>query len=119
MKKIGARPGDEGVRGFTLPEHTEQSLTPEEAAEAIARKFSVVSKEYDPLDIHTLSNRGQNKILSESASLDAPKLSVEEVLKGFKRRKTKMSSIPGDIPPMIKKNSYQKWMLQLLISLMP
>ena len=54
LKKMGARPGDCGEEGsFTLTQHIDENLTPQQSAERFADYFSAISQEYLPLNIQS------------------------------------------------------------------
>ena len=100
LKVLGARPGEDENKTFSLASHA--NLSAEESAELIAAKFSEVSQEISPLDLSSLPARVKNK-LENIDTQNIPNVSPLEVFQKFQKRKLKNSTIPGDIPPRIKK----------------
>ena len=66
LKKVGARPGEDS-NTFTIPSHIESNLTAKQSADAIADKFSDVSKEIEALNIENLPIRVKEKLEEDDA----------------------------------------------------
>ena len=64
-KWISARPWEDDCATFTLPEHLDENLTPEQSAERIARYLSKISQEYKPIEEDTLSPQLQSRLDNE------------------------------------------------------
>ena len=64
LKKIGARPGENNKIPFSLPEH--ENMTNQEICNDLAKFFSQISQEYDPLNQDLLPERVRNKLNSEN-----------------------------------------------------
>ena len=90
-----ARPGENNTTTFTLPSHIERGLSELESAEEVCTFFSLISQEYDPLNIDTLPDRVKIKILYDSC--DHLSVSEHEIYNDIKHSK-KTFSVPGDIP---------------------
>ena len=81
----------------------ELNLQPDVAAERIAQHFSTISKEFPPIDAYSLPQRVKEKIFHPEVSKSAPHIEEFEVYEMFKKRGFKQSSVPGDIPSILKK----------------
>ena len=97
LKKMGAKPGEfEENSTFTLPEH--ENLTSLEAANRIAEHFSKISREYPPLNVHTLPDRVSHKIENPESENLAPVIYEHEVFKRICQANKPKSGVPGDLP---------------------
>ena len=98
LKKLGARPGDtEDASSFTLPNHTEANLSPQQSADSIAKYFASVSQEYEPLNIDSLPAHVQ-RLLSQPVDLSQiPQLSDYQVWEKMKQARVAQSQVNGDI----------------------
>ena len=103
VKKLGARLGECQSSTFTLPKHSSNNLTELEAAEEIAKHFSTISKEFPPIDEDRLPERVQTKVKKTGVMEEAPVIEAFQVYENMKKRKVKTSSVPGDLPPKLKK----------------
>ena len=101
IKKIGDRLGENKMNNFIVPKYEEQNLNPKECANLIAQHFSSISQEYTPIKVDLLPDRVKQKILSNQGN--PPVIEPHKVYEKFKSRKFKLSSIPGDIPPKLKR----------------
>ena len=100
LKKMGAPPGQlESATTFTLDSH--ENLTVEQAAENIAKHFSKISQEFDPLNIDHLPERVQDKLKSPESESKVPFLSTFEVYKTIMAAKKPKSGVPSDLPSKI------------------
>ena len=97
---MSARPGEDDSATFTLPEHLDENLTPEQSAERIASYFSKISQEYKPIEEDTLSTELQLKLDNEVCH--HPAVREEDIYKNMLEAK-KTDSVPGDIPATILK----------------
>ena len=91
---MGAQPGDcLDSNSFTLPSH--ENLSEQESAEKIANHFAAISQEFPPLNIASLPNHVQTKLLDN----DPPPL-VSEYDTHCKIRTSKKpkSGVPNDLP---------------------
>ena len=96
---MGAQPGDCGDGGsFSLQNHLDANMTPEQCTEAIADHFSRISQEYPPLNVASLPLRVQNKLKQPINPSEIPQLTVEAVYEKIKQSKKSKSAVPGDIP---------------------
>ena len=103
VKKLGARLGECQNSTFTLPRHSANNLTELEAAEEIAKHFSTLSKEFPPIDEDRLPERVQKKMKEPGVMEEAPVIEAFQVYENMKKRKAKTASVPGDLPPKLKK----------------
>ena len=103
IKVIGSRIDESPSQTFSIPEFIEENISPTDAAERIASHFSSISKEYPPLNVHTLPERVRAKILAPDVMKKAPKIEQFEVYEKFLKRKNKNNCVPGDIPSKLKK----------------
>ena len=103
IKKMGSREGECDRPDFILPEHLELNLSPKESCEKIARFFSSISQEYQPVNINLLPNRVQEKLLIPDVMKNAPFIETYKVYNRIKSAKKTKSCVPGDIPPKILK----------------
>ena len=63
LKNLGAQPGDTtDNNAFSLTNHEEENLSPQQSAERIAAHFSAISQEFAPLDTSSLPTRVKNKL---------------------------------------------------------
>ena len=108
LKTLGARPGEETHGTFDIPAHVEKNLTAKEAAEEIACKFSEISNELEPLNLPSLPERVRSKLQSIDEE-NIPILEPETVYMKMRQRKMKKSTVPGDLPPRLKKE-YGPWL---------
>ena len=77
LKRLGARPGDcDETNEFVIPSHT--NLTSDECAEQIANHFSLISQEFDPLDVMTLPARVNVKV-NDISSKSLPSIHFQDV----------------------------------------
>ena len=77
LKRMGAQLGDCQDEGaFSLQNHIEANMSPEESAESIANHFSKISQEYSPLNEANLPPRVLEKI-------NLP-INIEELLNSLK-----------------------------------
>ena len=79
----------------------EKNLSTKECANLIAKYFSSISQEYEPINLQTLPERVKIKMQSEKQKV--PHIEAYEVLLKFRSRKFKMSSVDGDVPPKLKR----------------
>ena len=100
IKILGDRLGETSVKKFTIPKYVDQNFTPKECADLIARHFSSISQEYAPINVEKLPDRVKLKLNTET---DIPYIEPHQVYQKFRSRKFKMSSVPGDLPPKIKR----------------
>ena len=99
LKRIGVQPGDCQDEGtFSLQNHNEANMSPEEVAESIANHFSKISQEYSPLNEANLPPRVREKINQPINIEELPKLTEIQVLEKIKKANKPKSIIPGDIP---------------------
>ena len=106
IKKVGERLGECNEKGFTIPSHAEKGLSKEEEANKIANYFSQISREFEPININRFPQRVKEKLLDKDILNNAKIIEDFEVYEKFKSRKLKRSSVPGDIPPVLKKEFY-------------
>ena len=103
LKKMGAQPGECGGQGgFTLTEHLEQNLTPEESLERIVKYFSDLSCQHPPLNIEMLPHRVQQKLNSDISTDDLPVISAHDIWQIQKGIKKTQSAVPGELPPRLR-----------------
>ena len=76
LRKVGVRPGENIDNTFTLPSHSESHLSAGESVELIADHFSLISQNYDPIN---LDNFPPNM----KEALKKPCLSVVPVLEEY------------------------------------
>ena len=99
---MGAQPGDCSEDGtFTLLNHMENNITPEQCTERIAQHFSNISQEYPPLDINTLPQDVKDKLMTQHNPDEVPLITPVEVYEKIKRSKKPNSQVPGDLPKTI------------------
>ena len=103
IKEAGSRLGECQKSSFSVSSHVELNLQPDVAAERIAQHFSTISKEFPPIDAYSLPQRVKEKIFHPEVSKSAPHIEEYEVYEMFKKRGFKQSSVPGDIPSILKK----------------
>ena len=96
---MGAQPGDcvDG-NSFTLPNHENENLSDEEAAESIADHFASISQEYPPLEINNLPGRVQTKLKCEDSP---PLISDYEAYRKIRAAKKPRSGVPNDLPKKV------------------
>ena len=103
IKEAGAKPGEVEKQSISLANHIDQNLTDHQSAEKIAQYFSSISREYPPLDVNNLPPRVKARMEDSEAYKEAKNVFPHEILEVYKKRKPKKSSVPGDIPRVIKK----------------
>ena len=100
IRKLGARPGEQVPRTFTLPSHDDRNLSAQESAEILADHFAIISQEYDPVRIESFPPRLKVKLLNPDLQ-NIPKLEEYEVFRRLRRSKKPNSVVPGDLPKKI------------------
>ena len=100
IRKLGARPGEQVPRTFTLPSHADRNLSAQESAEILADHFAIISQEYDPVNIERFPPRLKVKLLNPDLQ-NIPKLEEYEVFRRLRRSKKPNSVVPGDLPKKI------------------
>ena len=98
LKRLGMRPGDDPHETFTLPDHVDAILLPEESVELVAQHFSSISQEYAPLDISTLPPNIQDYLKKVDQHSAAQLLSAAEVLARILKAKKPRGIVSGDLP---------------------
>ena len=103
LRRMGNPPGgveDEG--SFSLQNHAAENMSPEESIEKIADFFSLISQEYEALNINLLPERVKVKLRSDSIDqVLAPQLSEQVVWEEIKKSKKTNSMVPGDVPKSV------------------
>ena len=95
-------PGDCQQGGsFQLVNHFNKNLTIEESKERFVEHFAVVSQEFGALNVEKMSSDIKQSINEDSMS--KPILTEFEVWEILKNMKTTKSSVPGDVPPKLRK----------------
>ena len=94
---MGAKLGDNIDSDLNLPCH--EGMSSFEITNNISNHFSKISKEYEPLDVTSLSTEIQNKLSIDPNEI--PQISEFEVYKKILSSKTPNSSLPYDIPKRI------------------
>ena len=80
MRRMGSRPGDCDDEGsFTLTEHINSNLTPQQSVEKIAQYFSAISQEYPPLVFINLPQHVQLKLSQNINICDIPVIEPYQV----------------------------------------
>ena len=98
VKLLTARPGETPTSTFSLPKHVEENLTALESSNAICEYFSKISQEYTPLNVESLPDHVQHKLVNDECN--HPHLADHIVFEGLMKGK-KTCSVPGDIPAKI------------------
>ena len=62
LKETRARPGEEKESSLKIQTHIEEDLSPEASANRIAKYFSDITKEIEPLDLSKLPRRVKEKL---------------------------------------------------------
>ena len=100
--RLSARPGEDISPSFTLPNHVDADLTPEESAEKIADFFSKISQEYTPIEEDKSARWMDVKKKLEETGCTHPTIMEHEIFENMKGAKI-TDSVPGDIPAPILK----------------
>ena len=101
LKDMGAQPGDcSDNRGFSLPNHQAQNLSPKQAAEEIAEHFACISNEYPPLNLELLPDRVKQNLATQTTP---PIISEYDCYQKMKSAKKPLSGVPGDLPSQLLK----------------
>lgn len=82
-----------------------KDLNAKECNNIIAQHLSAISQEFIPISIQVLPDSVKFKV-QNSHSEKVPKVQPYEDLENLKKHKFKLSSIPGDIPPKLKRKFY-------------
>jgi hypothetical protein len=99
LKRMGNQPGDCSEDGsFTLLNHIDENLTPEQCTERIAQHFANISQEYPPLDINSLPQDVKNKFINPINPSDLPQITPVQVYEKIRKAKKPKSQVPGDLP---------------------
>ena len=98
LKKIGSRPGEcDEMSDIRLPNHENENLTDDQAAERVADYFAKISQEFPPLNVQSLPDRVQLVLFDEDSS-PAPIISEFDVYTASKSANKPKSGVPGDLP---------------------
>ena len=98
LKRMGAQPGDDHdeMNTFTLPQHENISIS--EATELIAEHFSMISREFAPLNKEALPDRVIQKIENPENESVIPQIFEHDVFKRISQANKPKSGVPGDLP---------------------
>ena len=100
LKRLGAQPGEcPDSNTFSLPEHENLCLSPDQSAERIAEHFASISQQYPPLNTDLLPTRVKNKI--QSCNTEPPEISEYDVYCKIRSAKKPKSCLPGELPKTI------------------
>ena len=83
---------------FTLPNHSEEELTPVQAAEKLAEYFSKISQEFEPICTKNFPPSVQAKLEAGRNDLTKPVLEDWQVFEKLNKSKKPNSLVPGDLP---------------------
>ena len=97
LRRLGVRPGEKSDT-FTLPNHT--NLSSLEAAELMADHFSLISQEYEPIDILNFPPKMKEELLHPQ-SATVPVIEEFQVFKKICKSKKPNSIVSGDLPKKI------------------
>ena len=101
VRKLGARPGSaQDQNTFTLPNHIDRKLSPDQSVELIADHFAAISQEYDPISISAFPPN-MKQVLSNPNCGEVPRLEEYEVFRKICKAKKPNSTVPGDAPKRI------------------
>ena len=76
-----------GKQPFTLPEHAEEELSPEQSAERLANYFSTISQEFDPINPENFPPWIKQKLSEGKTDRSKPVLEEYEVYEKLKKSK--------------------------------
>ena len=98
LKRMGAQPGDDHdeMNTFTLPQH--ENISVSEATELIAEHFSMISREFAPLNKEALPDRVIQKIENPENESVIPQIFEHDVFKRISQANKPKSGVPGDLP---------------------
>lgn len=95
---MGAAPGDCEDKGdFVLLNHLEENLSTEESIEKILQHFTNISKEFPPLNEHTLPDCVKAQLNAVNDEI-LPNIEDYQVYKAIQNAKKPKSGVPGDLP---------------------
>ena len=99
LRNLGAQPGDcTDSSTFTLPEHLNENLSPQQSADRIAQHFAAISSEYPPLDLDSLPKRVKVILSTKSTP---PYISEYDCYQKIMKAKKPGSGVPGELPAQI------------------
>ena len=102
LRKLGGRPGEPEVQNtFTLANHMDRKLSPQQSVEVIADHFAAISQDYEPISISALSPKIKQALSNPRCVGDVPTLQEYEVYRKICKAKKPNSTVPGDIPKRI------------------
>ena len=97
-KRLRGAPGDcQDASGITILSHQEENLTPEGGTDRILTYFTIISKEFCPLDVSVFPVRVKVKLLDQCVNV--PIIEDYQVYEAMKSaKKPKSAGVPGDQP---------------------
>ena len=89
------------LKGFILPNHSDENLSPQDSAERLADYFSKISQSFEPIDVEKLAPWIQDLLTVGIIDKSKPVLEAWQVYNRMCKSKKPNSIIPGDLPPKL------------------